>query len=121
RGLACSPTPSEFPVVAERQVPRNGLPFPVAPRMGNFRKSIDYSVSLNLAILDYAARNGDKLLYNFYKMGKNAIDKGNTDTWTKYPKYIQHIEKAYAADIEAVNKKTKENKSDYRAKVNPKK
>jgi hypothetical protein len=26
-----SPTPSEIPLVAERQVPRNGLPFPVAP------------------------------------------------------------------------------------------
>lgn len=114
-----SPTPSEIPLVAERQVPRNGLPFPVAPQKWNFRKSIDYSVSLNLAILDYAARNGDKLLYNFYKMGKNAIDKGNTDTWTKYPKYIQHIEKAYAADIEAGKIKAIQNNSYYRAKIIP--
>lgn len=114
-----NPTPSEIPLVAERQIPRNGLPFPVSPQKWSFRKSIDYSVSMNLAILDYAARNGDKLLYNFYKMGKNSIDRGNTDTWTKYPKYAESIEKAYDADIASGKIKKEENNSYYRSKIIP--
>ncbi len=114
-----NPTPSEIPLVAERQIPRNGLPFPVDPQKWNFKKSIDYSVSLNLAILDYAARNGDKLLYNFYKMGKNSIAKGNADNWTKYPKYIAAIEKSYDADVASGKLKKEENNSYYRSKLIP--
>ncbi|MGO1521260.1 MAG: peptidase, partial [Sphingobacterium sp.] len=93
-----NPTPSEIPLVVERQIPRNGLPYPVDPQPWSFRQSIDYSVSLNLAILDYAARNGDKLLYNFYRMGRNSIEKGDKDHWTKYPRYVQEMELAYARD-----------------------
>lgn len=114
------PTPSEIPLVAERQIPRNGLPFPIAPQKWNFKKSIDYSVSMNFAILDYAARNGDKLLYNIYKMGKNSIDRGNEDYWTKYPKYAESIEKTYDADVAAGKVKKEESNTFYRSKTIPK-
>ncbi|MCY4779302.1 M14 family metallopeptidase [Sphingobacterium sp. UT-1RO-CII-1] len=101
-----SPTPSEIPFVAERQIPRNGLPNPIAPQKWHFKRSIDYSVSMNLAILDYAARNGDKLLYNFYKMGKNSIDRGSSNHWTAYPKYIDAVQTAYQEDIKSGKVKT---------------
>lgn len=95
-----SPTPSEIPLVPERLIPTHATPFPIEPQAWNFKKSIDYSVSMNYAVLDYARRNADALLYNIYKMGKNAIDRGNTDTWTKYPKRAAAVTEAYNADNE---------------------
>ena len=106
-----NPTPSEIALVPDRQVPRNGLPYPVDPQPWTFRQSIDYSVSLNFAILDYAARNGDRLLYNFYKMGRNSIEKGNRDQWTKYPRYVAEMEQAYRKDTASAESSDKPDSS----------
>lgn len=89
------PTPSEIPLVPERLIPTHATPFPIEPQKWSFKQSIDYSVSLNMAILDYASRNADALLYNFYKMGKNSIDRGNMDHWTKYPKRSAAVQAAF--------------------------
>ncbi|MFD2557121.1 M14 family metallopeptidase [Sphingobacterium tabacisoli] len=113
-----SPTPSTIPLVAERQIPRNGLPNPISPQKWHFKQSIDYSVSMNMAILDYASRNGDKLLYNFYKMGKNSIDRGNEDHWTPYPRYIDLLKTAYEKDLKA-GKIVEDATSFYRSKRIP--
>jgi hypothetical protein len=91
------PSPYSIPLVPDRLIPNNGNPFPVTPGPWSFRTSIDYSVSMNYAILNHAVRHGDELLYNFYLMGKKSIDRGNTDTWTRYPKYAQDIQNAYDA------------------------
>lgn len=115
------PTPSEIPLVPERQIPRNGLPYPVSPQAWSFRQSIDYSVSLNFAILDYAARNGDKLLYNFYRMGKNAIEKGNRDHWTKYPRFIDAMEQAYRDDQDSDKKGNQSSSPSYKQQTIPEK
>jgi hypothetical protein len=91
-----SPTPEKIPVVPQRLIPNGATPNPVRPQADwRFRTSIDYSVSLNYAVLDYAARQRDQVLYNIYKMGKNAIDKGNTDSWTLSPKHAAAITAAY--------------------------
>src|SRR5690606_18431368 len=67
-----NPTPSQVPLVLDRLIPDNNTPNPIGPRRTwHFRESIDYSVSMNYAILDYASRYGDQLLFNFYKMGRN--------------------------------------------------
>ncbi len=92
-----SPSPYSIPLVPDRLIPNNGNPFPVTPGAWPFRRSIDYSVSLNYAILNHAVRHGDELLYNFYKMGRNSIERGNTDTWTRFPKYAQAIQDAFEA------------------------
>ncbi|MFZ9241317.1 MAG: peptidase, partial [Chitinophagaceae bacterium] len=68
-----SPTPSEIPVVPNRLIPSSANPYPITPRKWYFKNSIDYSVSLNYAVLMYAARHRDELLYNIYRMGKNSI------------------------------------------------
>src|SRR5690606_17296625 len=81
--------------------PNNATPYPVTPRPWHFADAIDYSVSLNYAILDYASRFGDELLYNRYKMGHNAIERGNRDHWTAKPRYIHQIETDYEAAIAA--------------------
>jgi hypothetical protein len=91
------PSPFAIPLVPERLIPNNGTPYPVTPGPWLFRTSIDYSVSLNYAILNHAVRHGDELLYNFYLMGKSSIDKGNTDTWTRYPKYAEAVQDEFEA------------------------
>ncbi|MBS1949921.1 MAG: hypothetical protein OJF59_002439 [Cytophagales bacterium] len=89
------PTPSEIPVVPSRLIPNNNTPYPVPPQKWKFRQSIDYSVSLNYAVLDYAARNSDQLLYNIYRMGRNSIERGSMDYWTPYPDKIEAISTAF--------------------------
>jgi hypothetical protein len=87
------PTPSEVPLVPQRLIPSSSTPFPVTPRKWFFRQSIDYSVSLNYAVLDYASRYRDELLFNIYEMGHNSIQRGSEDYWTLSPKRIDQIEK----------------------------
>jgi hypothetical protein len=89
-----SPTPSKIPFVADRLVPNSGLPFPIAPQQWLFKNSIDYSVSLNYAVLNYAARHKDEVLMNIYNMGKHAIDAGNKDFWTLNPSKVEIVKEA---------------------------
>ncbi|MVT11939.1 M14 family metallopeptidase [Chitinophaga tropicalis] len=105
-----NPTPEKIPVVPQRLIPNGATPNPVTPQADwRFRRSIDYSVSLNYAVLDYAARQRDEVLFNIYKMGKNAIDKGNKDTWTLSPSRAAAITAAYK---KGENDTTKDDGSD---------
>ena len=80
-----SPTPMRIPLVLARQLPSRDQPNPIAPQAWRFHQSIDYSISLNRAVLDYASRNREHLLFNIYRMGKNSIERGSRDTWTPSP------------------------------------
>ncbi|GAB2544015.1 M14 family metallopeptidase [Spirosoma aerophilum] len=93
-----NPTPEDVPLVPNRLIPNGNTPFPVTPQKWHFKQSIDYSVSLNYATLNYAARHADELLYNIYRMGKNSIERGSKDYWTLSPKRIDAITQAYQAD-----------------------
>ncbi|GAB4044000.1 M14 family metallopeptidase [Spirosoma jeollabukense] len=93
-----NPTPEEIPLVPERLVPNVNTPFPVTPQKWHFKQSIDYSVSLNYAVMDYAARQHDQMLFNIYRMGKNSIERGSQDNWTLYPKRIDAITQNYQAN-----------------------
>jgi hypothetical protein len=93
-----SPTPGEVPFVPDRLIPNGATPFPVRPQPWHFRQSIDYSISLNYAVLDYASRYRSELLYNIYRMGKNSIERGSSDYWTLSPKVIEAMKTAYAND-----------------------
>lgn len=92
------PTPSRISLIPEHQLPRNDLPAPIAPQEWRFAQSIDYSLSINRAVLDYASRNRDRLLFNIWRMGANAIDKGETDTWRLTPTRIEALEAAAGED-----------------------
>jgi hypothetical protein len=80
-----SPTPGDIPFVREKQLPSADLPYPIAPQPWHFRQSIEYEMTANHAVLDTASRYRETLLYNAWRMGKNAIDRGNRDTWTAAP------------------------------------
>lgn len=93
-----NPTPMRIPLVARRQLPTNDIPAPIDPQPWRFRQSIDYSLSANRAVLDYASRQREVLLYNIYRMGLNSIERGNRDHWTTRPGRLDEIVKLAAAD-----------------------
>jgi hypothetical protein len=86
-----NPTPTRIPFVAQRQLPSMDLALPAPVGEWKFRQSIDYSVSLNRAVLDYASRMRENLLYNIYVMGRHSIARGSTDTWTMNPKRLAEV------------------------------
>lgn len=96
-----SPTPMEIPLVPSRLLPNSNSPNPVTPRKWYFQNAIDYSVSLNYAVLNYAQRYHDELLFNMYKMGINSIDRGSKDTWSFSPQKIEAINVAAKKDKNA--------------------
>ncbi|NNL30655.1 MAG: peptidase, partial [Gemmatimonadetes bacterium] len=79
------PTPIEIPFIPDRQLPHGDLPLPVEPGPWHFRQSVEYSQTANWAVLDYASRNSDHLLFNIWQMGQNSIERGSTDSWTTLP------------------------------------
>src|SRR5437867_6636676 len=46
----------------------------------HFRQSIDYSLTMNRAVLDFASRYRETLLYDIYLMGKHSIERGSRDS-----------------------------------------
>src|SRR5688500_16465543 len=80
-----SPTPMRIPLVKERQMPGGDLAMPIAPQAWHFRQSVEYSITLNRAVIDHASRLREQLLYNIYRMGRNSIERGGRDTWTPNP------------------------------------
>jgi len=99
-----NPTPETVALVPDRLIPNGATPNPVVPQKWHFRQSIDYSVSLNYAVLDYAARYRSELLYNIYRMGKNSIERGSSDHWTFYPRFVDSIKTAYQKDKKPAKK-----------------
>ncbi len=86
-----NPTPMQIPLVAEKQLPTGDLPLPIAPQTWHYRQSIDYEMSNNRAVLDYASRNRETLLYDSYVMGKHSIQNGSEDHWTITPRRIEAL------------------------------
>src|SRR5262249_13818450 len=86
-----SPTPMKIPLVMQRQLPSGDLAFPIAPQEWRFRQSVEYMISLNRAVLDYASRMKENLLFNIYRMGQNSIARGSQDNWTANPKRYAEI------------------------------
>ena len=83
------PTPIEIPFIPSRQLPHGDLPLPVNPGVWHFKWSVDYSQTANRAVLDYASRNRDHLLFNIWRMGTNQIERGNRDHWTVKPALVE--------------------------------
>jgi hypothetical protein len=91
-----TPTPIKIPLLPQMQLPTGDLPLPIAPREFKFRESVDYMIEVERAVLDYASRNREKLLYNFYGMGRRSIERGSKDYWTVSPKRIDALKEAAA-------------------------
>ena len=67
-----------IPFVPSKQLPRlEPLPAPIEPQAWHFRQSIDYSITANCAVLDFASRYKEQFLYNIYRMGRDQIERGS--------------------------------------------
>ena len=86
-----SPTPMRVAFAPQRLIPTRDLPYPIEPQEWHFKQSIDYSLTFNRAILDYASRNRENLLFNIYKMGQRSIQRGSGDYWTPAPSRINAL------------------------------
>jgi hypothetical protein len=93
-----NPTPIEIPLVVRNQLPRADLPYPIEPQVWHFRQSIDYSVTANYAVFDIASKRREDFLYNIYRMGKNSIDRGNTDHWVTTPTELDSLDARIARE-----------------------
>ncbi|MBP7777267.1 MAG: peptidase [Acidobacteria bacterium] len=94
-----NPTPEQIGFVPDRLIPRGDYAAPIAPQTWHFRQSIDYSITANYAVLDFAQRYKETLLYNIYVMGRNAIRRGSSDTWTDYPRRVAEVKAEIAKDM----------------------
>jgi hypothetical protein len=82
------PAPMDIPFLAKKLLPNSDYLSPIPPQKWHFRQSLDYSVSGNKSILDYASRNREHLLKNIWIMGRDSIEAGNRDSWTITPKLV---------------------------------
>jgi hypothetical protein len=89
-----NPTPMEIPLIPEKQLYISDLPLPIAPQPWHFHQTIEYLMETNRAMLDYASRYRDELLYNIWRMGMNSIERGSNDYWTVTPKRIEALRAA---------------------------
>ena len=96
--ISGSPTPIEIAFVPKNLVASNDNPFPVQPQTWHFRQTIDYLLTADRAALDIASEHREDFLYNIYRMGKNAIEKGSRDTWTITAEDLAALEAAMARD-----------------------
>ncbi len=93
-----NPTPIEIPFIPDRELPKGDLAYPIEPQRWRFRQSIDYSLTMNRAVLDFASRYRETLLYDIYLMGKRSIERGSRDSWTIHPQVIEAVKAAAAKD-----------------------
>ena len=97
-----APTPIDIALAPDKQLPTGDWPLPIAPTTGttkwHYRQSVDYEMQNNRAILDYASRNREPLLFNIYSMGKRSIKNGSEDHWTISPKRIEALRDAAAEE-----------------------
>jgi hypothetical protein len=52
---------------------------------------VDYSVTANRAVFDFASRNREQLLMNIWKAASNQIERGSRDHWTVTPKRMEAL------------------------------
>jgi Zinc carboxypeptidase len=88
-----SPNPSSVPFVTRFAIGNMSNWFPITPQaVWHFRQSIDYSITANRAVLDFASRYRETLLYRIYEMGRDEIKYGSEDHWTFTPHELSRVE-----------------------------
>jgi Zinc carboxypeptidase len=94
-----NPTPISIPFVPARLLPDGNQPFPIQPQqVWHQRQSIEYLLTADRAILDLASKYREDFLFRIYRMGKNAIERGNRDSWTITPKRLAAVQAAIAKE-----------------------
>jgi hypothetical protein len=98
-----SPTPTSIPFLPAKQIGDSNLYYPIAPQqVWHFRQSIEYSMTANRAILDYASKYRETSLFNMYTMARDEIKWGSEDHWTFTPHEMERVQKSSAASGNAL-------------------
>jgi hypothetical protein len=93
-----SPDPIAIPFLPSRQLGDSNLWWPIKPqREWHMRQSVEYSMTANRAILDYASRYRERVLYNIYRMGRDEIQWGSEDHWTFTPHEMARVQEKLVA------------------------
>src|SRR4029079_1270769 len=81
-----------------KQLGDSNLWMPIAPKTEwHMKDSIDYSMTAHRAILDYASRYRERVLYNIYRMGQDEIQWGSEDHWTFTPHEMARVQDGLVA------------------------
>jgi len=86
-----NPTPIDVAFVPSRIQPDGDYLMPVTPQKWHFRQSVDYSVTANRAVLDFASRYREQLLMNIWRAARNQIEAGSSDSWTVTPRKMDAL------------------------------
>ena len=92
-----SPTPMQLPFVPAKQLSNQDELYPVPPQTWHFRQTIEYIKTMDRAVMDYASKNREDLLYNRYLMGRNSLKRAAQDSWTVTPKRVAAVQEAAKA------------------------
>lgn len=85
------PTPTETPFLADRQLAHGDMPLPATPGRWRLRQSVEYSQTASRAVLDYASRNREHLLFSIWRMGVNSTKHGSRDSRAVLPSWIDRV------------------------------
>lgn len=86
-----NPTPVPLAFYPDRQLSSMDMPLPHEPGVFHFSDAIAYSMTMDRAVLDYASKNREQVLYNRYLMGRRAIEAGSRDSWTVLPHNVDQV------------------------------
>ena len=89
-------TPADFPSDMRDLRPQSLYPSPWAGGWWRIKDAIDYMETASLAVLDYASKYREELLYNRYQAGRNAIAR-----YRKDPPYAYLIPRAQRDPVAA--------------------
>jgi Zinc carboxypeptidase len=93
-----SPDPISIPFLPNKQMGDSNLFFPIKPQTEwHMRQSVEYSMTSNRAILDYASRYRERVLFNIYRMGRDEIQWGSEDHWTFTPHEMARVQEGLVA------------------------
>ena len=93
-----SPDPISIPFVTSKAMGDSNLWWPIKPQSDwHMRQSIEYSITANRAILDYASRYREKVLFDIYQMGRDEIQWGSEDHWTFTPHEMARVQEGLVA------------------------
>ncbi len=93
-----NPTPISIPFTTRFAIGDSNMWWPIPPQeVWHFRQSIDYSITADRAILDFASRYRETVLYRIYEMGRDEIKWGSEDHWTFTPHKLERIAAQVAA------------------------
>ncbi len=90
-----TPMPNTPPLTTRFLIGNMSNWYPITPEdVWHFRRSIDYSIMANRAVIDLASKYRETFLYRIYEMGRDEIQFGKEDHWTFTPHKSARVEMA---------------------------